>query len=198
MLELSTETWWKLAELGGNWLSGIGSLAAVVVALMLARDQRRARLVIRAKASRYIRDGLKPPFPLYAHVNVTNLGHRPVTVSSYGWQIGFLRKQYGYQKDLGNFPSTHLPHELTVGRDADLMVRIDQGGWLRHMVEEIGGRPFPILALYSIKVVISTAGGKFVKKRLDKSLRDEIRAAYLRKKAGGKILPLPEDSAAKE
>ena len=73
----------------GSWVAGAGSLAAVGVALWLARRVEKIKLDAWVGHRVLVGAGTKAEC---LGIMVTNLGERPVTINSIGWTIG-LRKE---------------------------------------------------------------------------------------------------------
>jgi len=65
----------------GTWLSSIGTIAAVIVALYLASLTERVRLRIQVGLRVMIVGDGSPPED-HLSIEVTNLGERPVTINS--------------------------------------------------------------------------------------------------------------------
>jgi hypothetical protein len=73
---LTIDQWIQIATAAGTWVAGVGTIAAVVVALRLARRAWEIRL----KAFVYIsiRDAGGASTKQVACFNITNLGEHPV------------------------------------------------------------------------------------------------------------------------
>ena len=95
----------------GTWVAGLATLAAVIVALHLARRTEKVRLQVFV-GLRVVVIGDGSPFQEHLSINVTNLGERSVTINTVGWVIG-KRKQSRYciQPVSGPF-TTQFPVEL--------------------------------------------------------------------------------------
>ncbi|MCY4101377.1 MAG: hypothetical protein OXF46_10735, partial [Rhodobacteraceae bacterium] len=63
----------------GTWVAGVGSLAAVIVALWLARRSSRVRLKCRAGIRLLIEQGISKEILSFS---VTNVGERPVIITN--------------------------------------------------------------------------------------------------------------------
>jgi hypothetical protein len=95
--------WTKVAALGQVG-GAVATFAAVVVALWIARSERRAHIKAHA-GLRITFAGDGSPFEDAISIGITNDGLRSVRISSIGWRTGWLRHgpkwlkfQYAYQK----------------------------------------------------------------------------------------------------
>src|SRR5688572_17908988 len=79
-----------------TWLSAIGTIAAVVVALYLARARDRITLRLHAYTILLFSPG-NDEVPEFVSIEVTNVGRRTATVSQIGWRFGVLRKRHAVQ-----------------------------------------------------------------------------------------------------
>jgi hypothetical protein len=105
----------------GTWLAGIATFAAVVVSLRLASRYDRVRLKTYAGIRLlYIGDGT--PAQELVEINVTNLGERPVTISTVGWAIGKGKKRRYCIQNLSGPYTSQYPIELTHGKSASFQV----------------------------------------------------------------------------
>jgi hypothetical protein len=91
-MSLHTDQWIQVINAAGTWVAGIGTLAAVIVSLHLARDARQVRLQVYAGVFSYIR-GDGTPFTDCLYIDVTNMADRTVIVQSVGWKIGSRKAQ---------------------------------------------------------------------------------------------------------
>jgi hypothetical protein len=115
----------------GTWLSSIGTIAAVIAALYLARRGEDVRLSVQVGLMEVvIGDG--SPFQEHVGISVTNLGERPVTVNTVGWAIGRGKKRRFAIQPLNSPHSAQYPIELAHGKSASFLVSFDMmPGWKR-------------------------------------------------------------------
>ena len=103
----------------GTWLSGLATLAAVIVALFLARRTEKVRLKAHVGLRVAIAGDGSPPEE-HLDIEVTNLADRPVTINSVGWAIGKGKeRRFGLQTFSGRY-SSKCPVELGHGEDGEL------------------------------------------------------------------------------
>ena len=108
----------------GTWFSGIGTIAAVIAALYLARRGEDVRLNIGVGLMEVvIGDG--SPFQEHVGINVTNLGERPVTVNTVGWAIGKGKTRRFAIQPLNSPHSAQYPIALAHGKSASFLVSFD-------------------------------------------------------------------------
>jgi len=107
-------------ELLLNAITALGTLAAVWVALYLARSDRRETLKARASSRVMVSPGerLKDGNECVL-LSITNLTHRPVTLTGIGWHIGYIRPQSFIQMPSENPWTSKLPVKLEYGESAN-------------------------------------------------------------------------------
>ena len=104
-------------------MAGIGTLAAVIVSLHLARKGQRIQ--VRASVGIRLRwfsasDGT--PAEENVCFTVVNLGDRAVTVVSVGWRIGNRKNLKFCIQPLGSSQGTQYPKQLAHGEQATFLV----------------------------------------------------------------------------
>jgi hypothetical protein len=90
------EATYRLLEVIGTWLSGIGSLLAVVVALYLARSQSSVKLKVSVGHRLIVTPGIKRESEVI-DISVINVGERPVVITNVLWMTGILKRKYAVQ-----------------------------------------------------------------------------------------------------
>lgn len=115
----------------GSWLAGVGTVAATVVALYLARRVEKLRLRIRVGLMQVVM-GDGTPFQEHLGIDVINAGERPVTINAIGWAVGKgKRRKYAIQP-LHSPHSAQCPIELACGKNANFLVSFDiMPNWAR-------------------------------------------------------------------
>jgi hypothetical protein len=112
---------WELINSFANWLSAIGTLAAVIVALYLAYRAARPKVQLSVGHRIIIEPGTKGPTPEFVMFKVVNAGDRPVRITQIGWKVGLYRKRYAVQMYEASL-SSKLPVDLSHGQEASWMV----------------------------------------------------------------------------
>jgi len=108
----------------GAWISGIGTIAATVVALRLAKRAENLRLQVRVGLMQVVK-GDGTPFQEQLGIHVTNAGERPVTINTIGWAVGKGRKRKYAVQPLHSPHSQQCPIELPYGKSAQFLVSFD-------------------------------------------------------------------------
>ena len=105
----------------GTWVAGLTTLAAVIVALRLAKQVERVKLKVYVGLRELVM-GDGSPFQEHLCINVTNLGERPVTINSAGWAIGKGKhRRFAFQTVAAAYTAQY-PVELTYGKAANFTV----------------------------------------------------------------------------
>jgi len=158
---MSSETY-NIINLALNALTSVGTLAAVVVALYLARQDRRDFLKASADIGRIgsmgqsLLNGQE-----VVRVDITNLGKNPITITGFGWQIGIIRKKRFFQIHDPFHPCTSkLPQKLEYGDTASYP--LDTAKWFKEF-GEIGRHIsllWPWLTKRHLKLIVFTSSSK--------------------------------------
>lgn len=117
-----TDAWEKAAVLS-QALAAAGTFAAVFVSLYLARKNSRPTLRVEASHVALIEQGVGVQ-DRYFRVSVANAGAIPVTVVSYGYTVGRIRKAYFIQTlaaGVAAIYSASLPARIEPGSSATFL-----------------------------------------------------------------------------
>lgn len=112
---------WDFINSFANWLSAIGTLAAVWVALYLANRAARPNIQLSVGHRIVLEAGTKELIPEYVMFKVVNAGDRPVRITQIGWKVGLFRKRYAVQM-YETLASSKLPVDLSHGQEASWMI----------------------------------------------------------------------------
>ena len=104
---------WQHLDTIAQIVSAFGTLAAVIVALYLARHQNAPRLRVTASRAHLVAQGTGLPPEDVLRIAIANAGYRDVMVEGLGWQIGLFRKAYFYQTLSSHPLGGKLPAKLT-------------------------------------------------------------------------------------
>ena len=116
MDKLSFDRW----TLAANWLSAIGTNAAVIVALWLAIRSGRSKMRVRAEIVSIVTAGEKlTESDRYFSISAVNTGNSDIVVTNVGWTIGFWSKSHFAQLLLVDELNSRLPKKLSPGEAAD-------------------------------------------------------------------------------
>lgn len=108
----------------GTWLAGVGTIAATVVALYLARRAERLRLRIRVQLMQVVM-GDGTPFQDQLGIDVANVGERPITINSVGWAVGKGKGRRYALQPLNSPYSAQYPIELAYGKSAKFLISFE-------------------------------------------------------------------------
>ncbi len=155
-LDPSAREWLDLAA---EWLTAIGTVGAVIVALRLSRRDKKPCLTVIGAVHRYVEEGqtYAEGVPLVV-LTATNTGYVPVSVCSPCWRIGVFRRKVLFQIAPKGFTQTELN---TYGQRHSITFPASQffEGW-EVMREEIRRRRWPLLAIASLRWGFDTTVGK--------------------------------------
>ncbi len=158
-----------------DWMSGIGSLAAAIVALLLARKSERLRIRGSVGISTLIGETQGPREVICLHA--TNVGFRTATFNEISIRVGhFRRRTYQVVIMPDAFP-TPIPKVLKDGESCQwhLPLEIAQT-WMR---ERAGGAVVRSRRdVWSLRVVLHTTHGQAVKLTPQASFRTALQRAF--------------------
>jgi len=84
---------WQFINTFAPWLSAIGTFAAVLVSLYLARQASMLNLNITAGHRVILTPGKKGPYPEFISISIINTGNRDLQITDIGWKVGFFKKK---------------------------------------------------------------------------------------------------------
>ena len=88
---MDSETW-RFINTFAPWFSAIGTIAAVIVSLYLARARRPIKLEVRSGHRILVGDSSELKYPEYIFIGAINVGHRVAYITNVGWKTGCLKK----------------------------------------------------------------------------------------------------------
>jgi len=168
-------TTWQFINSFSSWLSAIGTVAAVIVALYLARRDKRIRLQVSAGIRLIVTQGIKGKHPDFLTIRVTNIGHREAQLTNIGWKVGFFRKKHAVQTTMRDGISSDLPVRLKDGEEASYYIPLDNRNinWMEDFVKDFMSK-YPTIISRSIKIIADTSVGTKFESRIEKGLRDRL------------------------
>jgi hypothetical protein len=171
---IELDTWSALNAIAAI-ISALGTLAAVIVALYLARRDQRPRMQVSASVMQMANSPQKVEF---LFITGTNIGQLPLTVKGIFWTIGWYRKQTFITVPFENQYSEKLPKELTHGQQVRLVQPLKEfeaghDTFIRYLRERWYRRYF----IGSLRCGIYTSTGQFAY-RPDASVMTLIKKAY--------------------
>ncbi len=110
---------WTFINSFADWFSAVGTVAAVVLAIYLARQDKRVRLRVSVGYRLLVAHGQTEPPPGFVLIVVTNIGRREAQVTGVGWKTGLFKyRKYYVQTTIRDGISNELPIRLRDGEDA--------------------------------------------------------------------------------
>jgi hypothetical protein len=157
----------------GTWLAGFATLAAVIVALRLAKQVENVKLKVHVGLRELVM-GDGSPLQDHLSISVTNLGERAVTINSVGWAVGKGKhRRFALQTVAGAY-STQYPVELTYGKEAHFMVSFLMVPWSKDFatgfVRDLSDRN-----LKTLVAQIHTSVGQTVEVKPESDLLEELK-----------------------
>lgn len=177
-------TKWQIINSFANWLSAIGTIAAVVVSLYFAVYARRPRARVSASWRLLIQPGGKPPWPEMLVLEVTNIGDRPIRITSIGWEAGRFKKVRAFQDAMPYMRGmdSPMPADLREGEQARWAIpKTLQDGteWLDDFAKKIL-MPKWKLRLRTLKVRAFTSTGYAFEAEPEKTVKNLLKEACQR------------------
>ncbi len=167
---------WKFINTFAPWLSAIGTIAAVVVSLYLARQGSSIKLNITAGHRLRATPGIKGPYPEYLVINIVNIGYRDVQITNIGWKIGFFKKQMQHAIQLiePDGMSSPLPVWLKYGEQANYFIPLGlKREWLENFIKDFYKYHTKSRVKHT-KVWVSTSLGKTLESTIEDGLQKII------------------------
>lgn len=154
-----------------GWVSGIGSMAAAIVALYIAHSARRIKLHGYCGHRQIVQRG-EPPVDVFS-VSVTNVSQRSTVVTGIGCTFGIWRwKQHGMILFMQDQYSQGIPKSLVDGETGNWNVPLGQDNqWLRDIASKYR---LDRWAIYTWRVQIYTSNGGITMLRPDKGIRSML------------------------
>ena len=159
----SHETW-QFINTFAEWLSAIGTIIAVWVALYLAGRDRRLHLMLQASHEiRMVENtrGLEDTIS----ITVTNIERRTATITRVYWKVGIFKKEIFFPRSSGLLnDSSSVPQELRDGEQAhyryltkDFLRTVAE---FRHSYPHVSRGIFRLSWVRSIRIGVETSSGK--------------------------------------
>ena len=146
----------QIIDVVGTWAAAIGTISAAVIALWIALHGQRIKLKSFVGHRVSVGDSVSQSFLAF---NVTNLGDRPVTITSLTWTVGKKRSKKHVVHILHERSPDQLPKQLLHGETADFRTYYsDVHKWNKDFMENIVNDMSNKL-INSIRVQIHTSIG---------------------------------------
>jgi hypothetical protein len=165
-MNIGNVNWGSVAD----WVSGLGTIFAVVVALYLSKEGQRIRLTGRAGISFLVGNGM-PAQKIFAF-SVTNVGARTTIVTNIGMRVGFFKKQYAIIPHGFSINSSPVPCQLADGESAYWHIPLDgEKTWLNDLCNDFVSTRMNVMTL---QFQIHTSNGGYISLKPSSSLRKEL------------------------
>ena len=166
---------WRFVNSFAPWLSAIGTIAAVVTSLYLARKDTRIDLRVTAGVQVIVIEGARAGQGVeVVSLDVTNFGRRAATVNSLYWKTGILRrKKYVWIPPRNLFSTRVFPVKLTDGEQATFNSPISEfeANLDQRAKVALSGRASRLKA-HCVGVGVGTSTGEHFESRVEKGLRE--------------------------
>jgi hypothetical protein len=119
-----------------DWVSGIGSLCAVITALYLSRESQRIRIHGLCGHRICMEHGKNTQQNLIS-IFATNIGTRSTVISNIGMRFGLIRKKYGIIKIIEGEFTQPIPKPLSDGEQAHWGIILDEEkSWIKDLIRK--------------------------------------------------------------
>jgi hypothetical protein len=155
-------------------LQALGTLAAVVVSLWLARRQSRIRFVANIDVRRRFTGPGQSEECL--NVQVNNLGLISATIGRLQWSVGFWpKRRYLEQAPLHIAPPGLFPRELSPGQQIDFFFPLGGSKILHNLAERFSRKTPPFLSVRLVRLRIYANNRVVTSARVSPAVRRELR-----------------------
>lgn len=156
-----------------EWLSAIGTLLAVIVALYFSRKRSKISCLVESNISKIIEQDESNSIDVIS-ISIVNIGTRAFTIHSIYWQYGMIKKKLFFQPPTLSNYSTELPKNISDGEEVNIYIPIKI---FHKLINEsrIYFRNYLFIKKYFLKIVVYTSTRKRIIKRVGKSIRSEIK-----------------------
>lgn len=182
-LELETCTTWDCVNSFSNWVAAFGTILISTIALWLSVKDRRINM--RAGFDTVVTAGVNPNI-LDRHgfmLSFTNVGPRPIIVTSHTWSLPFKRHQLFFMPQMDHETAhlnSRLPVEITDGKEGHLFYKenffseLDQPEMaLFHPRKTVA-----FIRISFFRIRISTSVGKRIRVKVTRNARRRLWALY--------------------
>ncbi|MGJ7495572.1 hypothetical protein ACSFA8_10875 [Variovorax sp. RT4R15] len=167
----SAVNWGSVAD----WVSGIGSLAAVITALYLSHWSQRVRLAFTCRHMAVLGQGI--PSQDLVLFSATNVGSRSTVVRNITMRVGLFRPRYAvlvpHHRDLY---CAGIPKALSDGESADWGIPLDEDRtWIKELSKDLVASKWD---LFTLRFQIHTSNGSTKSIRPDLPIRNMLKASF--------------------
>jgi hypothetical protein len=169
-LSLCKENWYFINGFA-DWLSAIGTLAAVFISLYLALDAKAIKVKAYASLMQMVYPGSGLPPKDCIAFKVVNTGDRIVNIVNVSWKVGLISKRYFVQTFLWNPP----PQMVSSGEVKTWFIQFDDGveDWLQEFAKDVM-MPNYRTSCRTLRVIFSSSIGREIIVKPDSSLTNRL------------------------
>lgn len=173
-----SKTQWELINSFSNWLSAVGTIAAVVVSLWLATKASRLRCKASVGHRLVIEQGVTGNIPEIVEFRIVNTGDRPFHVTGIGWRVGVSRWRREAIQFYDRLQSSSMPVELAHGQEAHWVIPIlsDDKAWFKTFPRKMLA-PHPRFHALTLRAFFLTSVGKTFVVKPERGLVTKLRHA---------------------
>jgi hypothetical protein len=168
-------SWSELLKSLPEWLTAIGTLLAVIVALYLARRDRSIRCIAESTIYVLIDSANVDAASEHVTITVTNIGTRVFTLGGVSWRLGLFKRQNYFLIPPPNQYSSRIPVKLSDGEQASFHFPIahfrDRD---RPTLLTNAPKRFRRFWLLFTRLLVHTTTGQTFAFRVHKSIRQEL------------------------
>lgn len=187
-MNLSEINWGSVAD----WVSGIGSLSAAMVALYLAKSAERIRL--RGYCGLRVVVGQGMALQDLVFISVTNVGARATVINNISMRVGWFKRRHAIITVVKDQYSVGVPYAIADGQEGHWGIPLDKDKkWLCDL---IGGFIVCRSDINSLRFFVHTNHGEAVALHPEKPFRDAI-AGLLAAKAANTVVKRDAPQAAR-
>ncbi len=169
---------WDLINSFSNWLSAIGTIAAVIVSLWFATKASRLQCHAQVGHRIVIEQGSQGIYPEILVFRIVNTGERPFQVNSVGWRVGIFRWRREAMQFYDRAQSSPMPVELQHDQEATWVVPLlsEEKGWFKTFPRKMLS-PHPLFYSATLRAIFVTSIGKTFLVKPEPGLITKLREA---------------------
>lgn len=168
-----------------DWVSGLGSLSAAIVALYLAKSAERIRLRGYCGIRIVVGQGMAPQDLVF--FSVTNIGTRATVINNISMRVGWFKKRYAVITVVKDQYSVGVPYAITDGQEGHWGIPLDKDKkWLCDLASDFIKNQSDV---NSLRFFVHTNHGEVLTLRPEKQLRNTISELLVTKAANSADKP---------
>jgi hypothetical protein len=167
---------WELYNSFAVWLSAIGTLAAVITSLYLAKYKSKPRAKLHTAIVSLIEPGAGDNYPEFLVIRIVNTGDRNIMVTQIGWRTGLFKKRFAVQM-FDHTNSSPIPIELLHGHEAQWFIPLDnKEAWFMQFAKKML-MPDYRLSCFTLRAQVFTSINRIFEKKPSLNIISELKSA---------------------